>query len=193
MDWSDRQKEIVAASLELIAENGIQGLTTKNLARKIGFSEAAIYRHYENKIQILLAILEYFKENSQKLFLSQTQSDEDAILKIERLYLKQFQVFAASPSLVAVIFSEELFRNENVLHEKVAEILNQNIAKLTQIINAGQEKQEIRNDIEAAHLALVVMGSMRLFVKQWHMANYSFPLEERGREFTTSIKMLLGK
>jgi AcrR family transcriptional regulator len=46
-ELSDRQKEIIEVSLALIAENGIQGLTIKNLAKRIGFSESAIYRHYE--------------------------------------------------------------------------------------------------------------------------------------------------
>ncbi len=62
---TDRQQEIINVSLELIAESGIQGLTIKNLAKKIGFSESAIYRHYENKIQILLAILDFFKQNTE--------------------------------------------------------------------------------------------------------------------------------
>ncbi|MBT4968054.1 MAG: TetR/AcrR family transcriptional regulator [Bacteroidetes bacterium] len=55
---TDRQKEIVEVALELITEKGIQGLTIKNLSKKIGISEPAIYRHFDNKIQILISILE---------------------------------------------------------------------------------------------------------------------------------------
>ena len=52
-ELSERQKEIINASLEIIAENGIQSLTIKNLSKKIGLVESAIYRHYESKTQIL--------------------------------------------------------------------------------------------------------------------------------------------
>ena len=38
-ELSDRQKEIIEVSIALIAENGIQGLTIKNLAKRIGFSD----------------------------------------------------------------------------------------------------------------------------------------------------------
>ena len=44
-------------------EKGIKGLTTKNLAAEIGFSESAIYRHFKNKEDIIVVLLEYLKEN----------------------------------------------------------------------------------------------------------------------------------
>jgi len=190
-ELSDRQKEIIDVSLELIAESGIQGLTIKNLAKKIGFSESAIYRHYENKIQILVAILNFFKENTERLFTSELNADGDALTKINHLLFNQFKIFSASPSLVAVIFSEELFRNEAILMEKVSEIMNNNFDTLTQIIKSGQEKGKLRADVGAEHLAVVIMGSLRLFVKQWHMSNYAFNLTEKGNELSNSIKTLV--
>lgn len=190
---SDRQKEIIDVSLELIAESGIQGLTIKNLAKKIGFSESAIYRHYENKIQILVAILNFFKENTERLFLSELNSERDAITKINHLFLNQFKTFTSSPSLVAVIFSEELFRNEAILVEKVSEIMNNNFDTLTQIIKTGQEKGELRPDVEAEHLGVVIMGTLRLFVKQWQMSNNSFDLIKEGNKLSNSIKILVKK
>ena len=190
---SDRQKEIIDVSLDLIAENGIQGLTIKNLAKKIGFSESAIYRHYENKIQILVAILNFFKENTERLFTSELNAKGDALTKINHLLFNQFKIFSASPSLVAVIFSEELFRNEAILMEKVSEIMNNNFNTLIKIIKTGQEKGELRADVEAEHLAVVVMGALRLFVKQWHMSNYAFSLAEKGNKLSNSIKTLVTK
>lgn len=192
-ELSDRQKEIIQVSLDIISESGIQGLTIKNLAKKIGFSESAIYRHYENKIQILVAILNFFKENSGRLFTAELNAEGDAISKINQLLFNQFKIFSNSPSLVAVIFSEELFRNEAILLEKVSDIMNNNFNTLCNIIKIGQEKRELRNDVEAEHLAVVVMGALRLFVKQWHMSNYAFNLTEKGNELSNSIKILITK
>ncbi|WP_297098960.1 TetR/AcrR family transcriptional regulator [uncultured Draconibacterium sp.] len=188
---SDRQQQIIDVSLELISENGIQGLTIKNLAKKIGFSESAIYRHYENKIEILVAILNYFKENTEHIFVTELKSDEDTITKIQNLFINQFRIFTKSPSFLAVIFSEELFRNETILSERVAEIMNNNLDTLTQIIRIGQNKGELRNDIEASHLALVVMGALRLFVKKWQISNHSFDLRKEGLKITQSISVII--
>lgn len=192
-DITERQQEIINVSLELISESGIQSLTIKNLAKKIGFAESAIYRHYENKIQILLAILNFFKHNSENFFTGQLSSNEHTTVKIELIFMNHFRKFIANPSLVAVIFSEEIFRNEVELTEKVKEIMNKNIKSLETIIETGQKKGEIRADIEASHLSVMIMGSLRLFVKQWHMSDYKFDLIDKGSEFVNSIKILIKK
>lgn len=188
---TERQQEIINVSLELIAESGIQSLTIKNLAKKVGFAESAIYRHYENKIEILLAILDFFKQNTEHFFTNQLNSNDNALVKIDNLFQNHFKKFSASPSLVSVIFSEEIFRNEVELTEKVKEIMNNNVTILKTIIETGQSKGEIRADINASHLSVVIMGSLRMFVKQWHMSNYNFNLTDKGSEFINSIKILL--
>jgi hypothetical protein len=75
--------------------------------------------------------------------------------------------------------------------EKVSEIMKGSFNVLTQIIKSGQENGELRTDVEAKHLAVIVMGSLRLFVKQWQMSNYSFNLEKKGDELSNSIKTVL--
>ena len=52
-----RQEEITKEAIKLISEKGIQGLTIKNLSKRIGISEPAIYRHFEGKTDILLNLL----------------------------------------------------------------------------------------------------------------------------------------
>lgn len=188
---TERQQEIIKVSLELIAERGIQSLTIKNLARKIGFAESAVYRHYENKVQILLAILDFFKQSTEHFFSNQLNSNDNALIKIEKLFLNHFKKFSTSPSLVSVIFSEEIFRNEVELTEKVKEIMNKNTTILKSIIETGQSNGELRDDIDAYHLSIIIMGSLRMFVKQWHMADYDFDLVEKGSEFINSIKILV--
>ncbi len=190
-DLTARQIEIVNASLQLISESGIQSMTIKNLAKRIGFAESAVYRHYENKIQILMAILNMFKQNSDQFFDAQLNSDDNSIAKIESLFTNHFNKFAQNPALVTVIFSEEIFRNEVELSNRVSEIMDKNIKSLEVIIQQGQAKNEIRSDIESFDLSTIILGSLRMFVKQWHISNFSFDLNERGRHFIESIKLLV--
>jgi len=188
---TERQKEIIEVALDLIADKGIQGLTIKNLARQIGISEPAIYRHYENKIEILLSILDVFRISSAKLFEEAAKENTGALDKIQHLFSTHFAAFTGNPSLVAVIFSEEIFRNEPVLVKKISEIVSQNDTMLISIISAGQSSGEIRNDLDASHLAIMVMGSLRLFVKRWQFSDYSFNLSNEGQTFLKSvIKMI---
>lgn len=188
-----RQKEITEVALELISEKGIQGLTIKNLAKKIGITEPAIYRHYESKIDILIAVLDLFKQNTEQLFEEEFSYKGKAIDKIEHLFTKHFTSFSATPSLVSVIFSEEIFRNEPLLISKIAEVIDKNDKILTTIILQGQETGEIRNDIEANYLSTTIMGTLRLFVKKWQFSNFSYNLPKEGEKLIESMKLLIVK
>ncbi|NLA48736.1 MAG: TetR/AcrR family transcriptional regulator [Bacteroidales bacterium] len=190
-ELTERQQEIIHASLVLIEENGIQGLTIKNLASKIGFSESAVYRHYENKIQILLAILGYFEENTGQFYAGQLESGTNSLLKIENIFRNHFRKFTDNPSLVSVIFSEEIFRNEKELTEKVREIMEKYSSGLITIIESGQKNGVIRRDVEASLLAVLVIGALRLFVKKWHMSDYSFDLVQNGEKLIDMIKLII--
>ncbi len=190
---TERQQEIIDVALMLINEKGIQGLTMKNLSREIGISEPAIYRHFENKIKILLAILDLFRESTREIFEKELYSGISATEKIEHLFTRHFERFANNPSLVSVIFSEELFRGEPLLMQKIAEVIDKNASILTQIIQQGQQNGEIRDDISADHLAVTVMGSLRLFVKIWQFSGYRFSIKEDGGKLLTSVKILIQK
>lgn len=190
---TERQKEIIGVALELISEKGIQGLTIKNLAKKIGITEPAIYRHYDSKTDILIAVLDLFKQNTEQLFEKELKNEGKAIEKIEHLFANHFATFAATPSLVSVIFSEEIFRNEPILIAKISEVIGKNDDILTAIIVNGQSKGEIRTDVEAKHLSTIVMGTLRLFVKKWQLSEFSFDLSEQGKHLFNSMKLLIKK
>lgn len=190
-DFTPRQIEIIHAALALIAESGIQGMTIKNLARRIGFSESAVYRHYENKVGILLAILEYFDQNFEQLFASVLQSDTSVPEKLEALFMNLFGIFKSTPSLVSVIFSEEFFRNEDILYQKVSGVMNQNLRRLTDFMEQGQATGEIRQDVQATLLATIILGSVRLQVKQWQIMGYTTDIVAQGKELINTLKILL--
>ncbi len=188
-----RQKEITEVALELISEKGIQGLTIKNLAKKIGITEPGIYRHYDSKIDILIAVLDIFKQNTERFFEKELRSEGNAIDKIEHLFINHFASFSATPSMVSVIFSEEIFRNEPVLIAKIAEVIDKNDKILTSIIINGQKTGELRTDIEAKYLSTMIMGTLRLFVKEWQFSAFSYDLPEEGKKIIDSIKLLIIK
>ncbi len=188
---TERQQEIITTALDLINEKGIQGLTIKNLSKKLGITEPAIYRHFENKIQILTALLDLLKRNTTGIFESELNSDEPSVRKIERLFEKHFKSFAEMPSLASVVFSEEIFRNEKKLISKISEVIEHNNQTLLSILREGQQRNQIRTDIDANHLAIFIMGALRLFVKKWQFSGFTFNIEKEGDMLTESVKHLI--
>lgn len=190
---TERQQEIIETAIGIINEKGIQGLTIKNLSKKLGITEPAIYRHFENKIQILLALLDLLKKNTNVIFEAELNNDESAVRKIERLFGKHFKTFAEMPSLASVVFSEEMFRYEEKLIDKISEIIEINNKILMIILKQGQQNNEIRSDIEVEHLVIFIMGALRLFVKKWQFAKFSFDLQKEGNKLIQSVKLIISK
>jgi len=188
---TDRQKEIIHVSLELLSEYGIQGLTMKNLSKRIGISEPAIYRHFDNKVEILSALLDFFRQNNEGFFEKEVGESIPAPDKIENILMNHFRVFTENPSLVTVIFAEELFRNEAALSDKVISIMEYNSSVIKTILNDGQAAGTIRKDIPAEHLILMILGALRLFVKKWQLTGAPFSLMDEGLRLTASLKCLL--
>ena len=53
-----RQEQIKKAVLEIIADEGLHNFSTRNLAKKIGFTEGAIFRHFSTKRDIIKGIMD---------------------------------------------------------------------------------------------------------------------------------------
>ena len=189
----ERQTQIVEAALELIYDKGIQGLTMKNMAKKIGISEPAIYRHFESKTDILLSILNNFKKMANMLSELMETYEDSAIEKIRFMFTKMLDLFSETPSMVSVIFSEEIFKNEEILKIKIVEILNLHAQIIENIILKGQQEKNVREDIDEKSLALVAMGSFRLLVKKWDMNNHDFDLKTEGNKLIAVLSKILEK
>lgn len=54
-----RRKEIVRATLAILAEQGMHAWTTAALAERVGVSEATLFRHFDSKDDILSAALRH--------------------------------------------------------------------------------------------------------------------------------------
>lgn len=188
---SKKQEEIIEKAIQIIDEKGIQGLTIKNISKAIQTSEPAIYRHFDSKFDILCTILNSFKENiGQNAYLI-SQNTDNPFDKMHLFYENILIRFVKNPSLISVIFSEEIFQNETRLAEKVMEIqqLNEQIVK-DLLENLKQTKQISENtDIET--FCLLFFGSLRHLVRQWKFGGHKFDLVEKGNIlFEALIKTL---
>jgi len=193
VELSKRQQEIINASIQLIAEKGIQELTIKNLSKKIGTAESATYRHFKSKMDILVAILGQFKQN--KMFaLEQVRSSEATeIQQLEMIFKERFKQFTLHPAVTAVIFSEEIFQNDKRLSDEVFAIMKASQNTILNIIKSGQKNGFIRADIEATEISLTIIGALRLIVIKWRLSGFDFDLQVEGTKLWQSIKKMIEK
>ncbi len=54
--WTERQKHILEAALEIVEADGIEQLSMRRLAMALGVDAAALYWHFRNKAELLSAL-----------------------------------------------------------------------------------------------------------------------------------------
>ena len=188
--FSERQQQIVETAIKLIADKGIQNLTTKNLANEIGISEPALYRHFNNKLEILKAVITHF-QITMKPALEKLNKSVSSLNKIESFILEHLKIISQNPNFAKVIFSEANFQNEDDLILKMNNMMKQSHKILETVVQSGQHNNEIRSDINSLSIIRMIIGSMRLLVTQWSMSGMIFNLETEGKQLSDDIKKLI--
>lgn len=190
MNYSKRQLEIIEASLDIIKENGIENLTTKKIAEKIGISEAGLYRHFKSKLEITLEILNYFKEKAIET-LNSIPENYSKVEQIKYILEKKAKEFSEKPGLVVLILLEEIIPPQPVLTEKIREIISLNKTKLKEIIVEGQRNGEIRTDIDPEILFQIIIGSFRFIVTRWRIENFKYDIVYEFKKLWDGIEKFL--
>lgn len=52
------RERLMDATERIIREQGIMAVTTKDIAREAGYAEATLYRHFQDKAELLLAVMD---------------------------------------------------------------------------------------------------------------------------------------
>ena len=68
------REKILDASLKLFSEKGIRETTVKDIAREVGITEGAIYRHFKSKDEIVLGLFGLYSEEFYNRLLSGVRS-----------------------------------------------------------------------------------------------------------------------
>ena len=189
-EFTKRQQEIIEAAIGIIADKGIQKMTIKNLAKSIGITEGAIYRHFSTKLDILSGILSIFRVRIRDKF-TQIPFDRSVYDILAAIITRQIDMFVEKPIIAAVIFSEEIFQNEKQLSETVFSIMSDNINTILEIVKNGQDKGELRNDVPAEQLSNMLIGAIRLLITRWRLSGFAFDLKSEGNILIDSFKKIL--
>jgi len=63
----ERQAQIIDEAIKIIHEQGYSALAIRELAKRVGITEPAIYRHFTNKDEIIAGILDRVLQMSNTL------------------------------------------------------------------------------------------------------------------------------
>lgn len=190
MDITPRQLEIIEAAGKILTASGVSGLTIKNLAKEMQFSESAIYRHFKSKEDIIIAMLNYLADNIDKR-LSNLDCSLTPEEKFIALFAEQFRFFKLNPHFVVAVFSDGLMEESQVINEALIKLMNVKIKHLMPVIIEGQQNGIFSNAISTDELMHIIMGTFKLQMFKWRIANFEFDIKRGGENMVQSILTLI--
>lgn len=177
---SQRQLEIIQAAGKLLLEKGVKGLTTKNLAAEMRFSESALYRHFKNKEDIIVYLLEYLDQNIQQRLNEIAYSSAKPTEKLSQLFNSQFTYFNQNPHFIVAILSEGLFDETEKIYQAMLKIINYKVQIISGIIEQAKLSNEINAEIPTPDIVHIIMGSFRLMMLKWKISKFQLNLVAQG-------------
>jgi AcrR family transcriptional regulator len=157
-----RRPEIIAATEALIRTRGLASTTTRAIAQQAGCSEAALYVHFDNRLTLLLAVLE---EGLPDMLLP-LQALEHSIgtrTPQQNMVSALRAVFAFHERVVPMLCG--LFADPELLTAYRDSLTTRNkgphgaIARLQKYISAEQALGRIHRSIDAETAATMLMAS----------------------------------
>ena len=191
MKMSDKQLEIIKATGNILTSSGVSGLTIKKLAAAMQFSESAIYRHFESKEEIIYALLDFLATNMDERLTASRSINENQKEQFVRLFQNQYSFFKQNPHFVVAVFSDGLMEESQRINEMIYKIMSVKIKHLKPLLIEGQQSGVFTNAISADDLTHIVMGTFRLQMYKWRMAEFQFDIEIEGNKMIQSILTLI--
>lgn len=188
---SVRQLEIIDAAGRILTASGVSGLTIKNLANEMKFSEGAIYRHFTSKEEIIIALLDYLSNDMDERLAKVNSIDVGPEEKFVALFQNQFSFFKKNPHYVVAVFSDGLLEASQRINETILRVMNVKMKHVKMIVVEGQKKKVFTNEISADEIISIVLGTFRLQMYRWRVANFKFDIKKNGDKMIQSVLVLI--
>ncbi len=190
---SERQFEIIEAAGKILTTSGVSGLTIKNLAKEMKFSESAIYRHFTSKEEIIIALLDYLAKSMDERYTNAISAKQTPEEKFTTLFQNQFSFFKNNPHFVVAVFSDGLMEESQRINETILKIMAVKMKHLIPIILEGQKKKIFVNSVTPDELMHIIMGTFRLQMFKWRMSNFQFDIIKNGNTMIQSVLTIIKK
>jgi AcrR family transcriptional regulator len=174
-----RQKEIVAAARKLIVKYGSEHITVKKMAKEIGVSEGAIYRHFKSKRDILSFLVDDIETTLMDDINSSYASDINSIMILEKIVMDHISSIQQRKGVTFQVIAEIISLGDKKLNKKIYDVILKYISGIQGILSEGIKAGVIRSDINLEAAAQLFFGMTQGIVNIWSLSQYSFNLQEK--------------
>lgn len=181
-DTNIRQEQIAKAALELVAADGMKGLSAANIARHVGIVPSALYRHYKNKDAVLDAVLDLIQNRLMSNIQSVQRETNDPLKQLYKLLMKHIKLIRENQGIPRIVFSEDVYSGHQGRKKQIYTIISGYLRKIEEIVSQGQQSGAIRKELDPKNIALIFFGLIQPTAVLWHLSNGEFDITKEAKK-----------
>lgn len=190
----ERKAQIVAEVLRLADEIGPDRLSTTDVARAIGLSQPAIFRHFPTKGALWLAVAEDIADRLQSYWAAAEAGATGPQARLKALIGAQLTAIAETPALPSILFSRELQVDNPALREVFRGLLGAFQGRLVAVIRDLQAAGDLKRDVSPEDVAILLTSMVQGVAIRWTLGARGFALVPEGlRLFDVQMELLRAK
>ncbi|EKD82582.1 MAG: TetR family transcriptional regulator [uncultured bacterium] len=186
-----RQNQILETARDLIFTEGFSNFTIREVASRIGISEAAIYRHFASKEELMLALLEALFNPWREAISKLVDEKLPFARKLEELFHLHLH-HLLNERLNPVLFFSEAINPQN---QRLLAVMRHNLAFLGQsvaaIVRTGLKMKQVKLDVQPEALVAAVLGLLQTSVIRWTLQRSTDGLLEDGASNIAELARLV--
>lgn len=101
----ERRRQIAEAALDILASRGVRGLTSREIAARVGVQDGSLFRHFASKEAIAAAAIDAFEALMAETFPEPGAEPLDAL---SQLFARRFELARRRPELFRLALSDRL-------------------------------------------------------------------------------------
>lgn len=175
-----RQQQIINAAGSLIFKYGSEHLTVKKIAKEVGISEAAIYRHFKSKKSILSFLLRHIEEALLRDISPESAGTGPVTLDtIEKIIRNHFSMISMRKGISFQVIAEIISLGDRKLNKQASQTIDKYISRLKELLVEGRRDGAVREDIDMEASATMLFTFIQGLVNIWALSEGSFNLIEK--------------
>ncbi|MBI4337412.1 MAG: TetR/AcrR family transcriptional regulator [Chloroflexi bacterium] len=176
-----RQQEIVEKARQILAARGMDALTMRALSQAVGVTEGAIYRHFRDKHEILLALIDDVEENLLAGLERAKSRGHRPLDCLENVLHERLSSAERRGGISVLVIGAVLRSGDAGPRQRMGAAVDRYVAKVQEILEEGVRQGQVRPDIDPAAAALAFYGLMHGAVALWRLSGGRLPLSQRSQ------------
>jgi len=154
---SRRQQILESLAAMLEASPGAR-ITTAALAREVGVSEAALYRHFPSKSKMFEGLIEFIEETVFSRITLILSEETQALRQLEKILYLLLTFTERNPGITRLLTGDALTGETERLRNRIAQLFERIETQLKQVIREAELREGLRPNLPLSAAANMLMS-----------------------------------